>query len=237
MTIRRGAVGSGSIFSRSRRMCTVTVEVSPKVQPHTCASSCSRLNAWRGLAHEEHQEVVLPGGQGQRALAQHDRVRAQVDDEVAVLDDAQRWWVGQAPAPGAAQHRPDPQGQLAGAEWLGDVIVGTGLEADHPIGLLAQRGQHHDGDGPLRAQSPAHFQAVDAGQHQVQDDQVRRLGGDPAQSLVAVANAFHMVPIARQVTPDDISQGRVIIDHDDASRPVGVGIHPYTVDGSWPLCP
>jgi hypothetical protein len=88
----------------------------------------------------------------------------------------------------------------------------------------------------LRAQSPADFQAVDAGQHQVQDDKIRRFSGDPAQRLVAVANAFHVVPIARQVTPDDISQGRVIIDHDDAPRPVGVGIHPYTVDAAPPLC-
>ena len=54
---------------------------------------------------------------------------------------------------------------------------------------------------------------------------------------VAVADAFHVVPIARQVTPDDISQRRVIVDHDDPPRPVGVGVHPYTVDAALALRP
>jgi hypothetical protein len=43
------------------------------------------------------------------------------------------------------------------------------------------------------------------------------------------------VPIARQVTPDDISQGGVIVNHDDPPRPVGVGIHSYTVDAAAAL--
>src|SRR5262249_33425925 len=44
----RGADGSCSIFSRNRRMWTVTVAVSPYVKPQTCSRSSSRRNAWRG---------------------------------------------------------------------------------------------------------------------------------------------------------------------------------------------
>jgi hypothetical protein len=56
--------------------------------------------------------------------------------------------------------------------------VGPALKADDTIGLLAQCGEHHDRDGPAGPQLPADLEAVNAGQHQVQDDQVRRLFGD-----------------------------------------------------------
>ena len=43
---------------------------------------------------------------------------------------------------GPPQHRLHPQHQLARAEGLGHVVVGTALEPDHPVGLGAERGQH-----------------------------------------------------------------------------------------------
>ena len=43
-----------------------------------------------------------------------------------------------AASPRPAQHRVDPQRQLARAERLGDVVVGAELQADHPVGLLAR---------------------------------------------------------------------------------------------------
>ena len=48
-TMRLGIVGSGSSFSRNRRTCTVTVDVSPNVQLHTSVSSCSLVKALRGF--------------------------------------------------------------------------------------------------------------------------------------------------------------------------------------------
>src|SRR4029453_12078736 len=46
----RGSEGSSSSFSRSRRTCTVTVEVSPKSQPHTRRSRSALLKVCPGLA-------------------------------------------------------------------------------------------------------------------------------------------------------------------------------------------
>ena len=46
----------------------------------------------------------------------------------------------------AAQGTIDAQDQFAGAERLGDVIIGAELEADDLVNFLGFRGEHNDGD-------------------------------------------------------------------------------------------
>ena len=56
-------------------------------------------------------------------------------------------------APGAPQHRPEPQHELADAERLRHVVVRAELEADHAVDLLALRREHHHRHVP-RARDP-----------------------------------------------------------------------------------
>ena len=106
----------------------------------------------------------------QRLAAAVRRVAGLVDHQVAV-DQPPRSHRCRDPA----EHRVDAQRELARAERLGHVVVGADLEADHPVGLLAQRGQHDDRDVALLPQPAAHLDAVDARQHQVEHDEVVRL--------------------------------------------------------------
>src|SRR5919197_1588578 len=67
----------------------------------------------------------------------------------------------------AAQHRPDAGDQLARAEWLGDVVVGSQLQPDHLVDLVAAGGQDDDGQGRVALlQLAADLEAARAGQHQ-----------------------------------------------------------------------
>ena len=139
---------------------------------------------------------------------------------------------GRPAAAGAAQHRAHPQGQFPRAERLGHVVVRAGLEADQAVGLVAQGGQHHDRDRPAGAQPAAHLQAVHAGQHQVEDDQVGRLLGDPAQRLVPVVHALDRMAVADEVPADDVGDGGIVVHDEDPSRWIRV-----TYQGCPPCVP
>ena len=65
--------------------------------------------------------------------------------------------------------------QGLGAEWFGDVVVGSQFQTDDGVRLLGFGGQHDDGEhGGCRSRSKAFadLEAVDLGQHQIKDDQI-----------------------------------------------------------------
>ena len=77
----------------------------------------------------------------------------------------------------AAQQRLDPAHQLAQAERLGQVVVGAELEADDLVDLVVARRQDQDRHlGAGGADAAQHLEAVDAGQADVEDHEVRGLG-------------------------------------------------------------
>ncbi|MCO5614897.1 hypothetical protein L7F22_069182 [Adiantum nelumboides] len=123
------------------------------------------------------EQVVLAAGQAQRCTGEDGPAGAAVQVQVAVDEDAGAHRRGGGPA----EHGGDPQGQLARAEGLGDVVVGAELEPTDTVVLLAERGEEHDREvRSLRLQLAADRQAVPAGQHEVEDDHV----GCPFQRLV-----------------------------------------------------
>src|SRR6202021_4254571 len=90
------------------------------------------------------------------------------------------------------------------------------------VGLVAERGQHHDRDRPPGAQPAAHLQAVHARQHEVEHDQVGRFLGDAAQRLVSVVHALNGVPVPDQVPAHHVGDGGIVVDHDDPAGGGGV---------------
>lgn len=56
---------------------------------------------------------------------------------------------------------------------LGHVVVRAELQAEQNVVLRGAGGEHEDGDVVALPQHPAHAEAVDDREHQVQDDQVR----------------------------------------------------------------
>jgi len=82
--MRVGSAGSSSIFSRNRRMWTVTVDWSPKVSPRTCSRSSARRNTRPGWRIQEDEQVELAHGQGDIGAAEPDDAAGGVDRQVAV---------------------------------------------------------------------------------------------------------------------------------------------------------
>jgi serine/threonine protein kinase len=67
----------------------------------------------------------------------------------------------------------DSRQDLAGAEGLGNIVVGPHFQADDPVRLLGLGGEHDDrqgGGGRLGTKTPADFQTVHLGQHEIQND-------------------------------------------------------------------
>ena len=74
---------------------------------------------------------------------------------------------------GPPEHRPDPRLELAGLERLEHVVVGAGVERLHHALVVVPRGGHDDRHRRDRAQHPQQLAAVEVGQAQVEDDEVR----------------------------------------------------------------
>ena len=76
---------------------------------------------------------------------------------------------------GSAGERAQPREQLLERERLHQVVVGAGVEPfDAIIDCVASRQHQHRRPHILVAQSPANVEAVQAGQHHVEDDCVVR---------------------------------------------------------------
>ena len=77
---------------------------------------------------------------------------------------------------GAAQDGVDPGDQLGQGEGLGDVVVPADGQARQLVLQGVAGGQEEDGDPhPVGAQAPGDLEAVEVGQHHIEDDQVRRI--------------------------------------------------------------
>jgi hypothetical protein len=116
------------------------------------------------------------------------------------------------------QHRVDPRHQLAGLERLGDVVVGAHAEAEHHVALLAPGGDHDDrdaaGDG-VHLERAAHVEAVEAGEQEVEDDQVGALAAHALEAALAVGRRGHREALAGQVVLDRFQDVRFVFDDDD----------------------
>ena len=117
---------------------------------------------------------------------------------------------------GASQHRADARQQLARIEGFRNVIIGAQLQADDPIGLLAHRGQHHDGHLGLAAQPAREVEATLARQHQVEDHEMVVAVGEGAAGFPGVAHRGHPhVVLLLQEAGEQIADLAVVVDHQD----------------------
>jgi len=66
-------------------------------------------------------------------------------------------------------------------------------QADQASDLRLARRQHDDGHVALAADGAAHFQSIEPGQHQIQDDQIRMLAPRDGQPLLAIASDQYLI--------------------------------------------
>ena len=115
-----------------------------------------------------------------------------------------------------AQDRAQPRQQLARAEGLGEVIVGAELESDDAIGLLAARGEHQDreiGSGPHAA---THLEAIEIGEHHVEDQGVDPAARGAREPARAVATRRHLETRRAEILGEHRGEALVVFDDQDA---------------------
>ena len=107
--------------------------------------------------------------------------------------------------------------ELVRAERLGDVVVRPELEADDAIGFLRARGQHDDRDRArlhVGADRAADFEAIDVGQHQVEDEQVGWARRDRRQGFTSRGDHLRREARLAQIAGDEIGNIPVVF-HDE----------------------
>ena len=112
-----------------------------------------------------------------------------------------------------AQQGVHPGGQLAGAERLREVVVGADRQPDHQVGLGVPSGEHQHRDRPVPLDPSAHLEAVEARQHEVEDDEVgleRLAGGHRGEP---VPGDLHGEPLAAQPGRDRLGDRGFVLDH------------------------
>ena len=116
---------------------------------------------------------------------------------------------------GTAHVRLDARHQLTHGERLGNIVVCTQLETHDLVGLFLTGGQHDDRRVLFRAHPPADLEAVHLGQHDVEQNEVGRLGERLVQTLCAVIGRHGIVALAAEVEHQDIRDRLFVLDNED----------------------
>ena len=120
-----------------------------------------------------------------------------------------------APAP---QNRADAGEKLAWIERLGQIVVGADLKADDPIRFLAARGQHQDWRLRARPDIAADFEAIEIGQHHVENDGVERRAVERGQTFAAGETELDSKTGRAQIVGHHGGQPRIVVNDEKAIR-------------------
>ena len=166
------------------------------------------------VPREELEEVEFARREVYLAAANLHRARPRVDHDVAADDAATGVRRGVVIA--AAKHCLHARHEFAGAEGLGEVVIGAHLEARDAVHLVAPRGEHDDGCARLFADAAADFHAPKLRQHQVQDDEVRPRLRVRLERRLAVARREHGVAFTLEVALNHLDNDGFIFHDKDA---------------------
>ena len=164
------------------------------------------------VAHQVLEQLELAVGELDLALAALHLARVRV--ELSRSPTTSEAAAARRPAP---QQRADPREQLLALERLRQVVVGAGVEAADAVLGLGASGQHQDRHVALRAQAAADLDAVEAGQAEVEHDEVRDEAGGDVERLDAVGRGAHLVALVAQRAAQDVGDLLVVLDDEDAA--------------------
>ena len=221
---RRPATCTSSVFVDPNQSMPQTSSISfwrGSTVPAFAISMCRRSNSRRGRSSGSAPCVADP--------------RARVEADVADLDHVGR---RRRIRSAAAEDGADAGDQLGHAERLHEVVVGAELEPHDAIGLEPSGGEHDDRHPRRRADRPADVAAVDVGQHEVEQDDVRLVPAHRLEPRRAGRGDLDSVPLALQRRSQRVRDGLLVLDDDHPCRPGRrrhqrlVGGHSGSVGGS-----
>jgi hypothetical protein len=165
------------------------------------------------MLRELGEQFELQRAQGNDRPGNRHAATPKVDSKVAQLDHA-RFPRGRL---GAPENRPDPRNELARRERLGQVVVGSQLEAQDPIDLLVPGGEDQNRHASPSPQLLADFDSVQVGQTEIEDDEARVTPLDGLEAALARALADDLEACLLQVRSHQLADGLVVLDHDHNS--------------------
>src|SRR5215472_11025676 len=115
---------------------------------------------------------------------------------------------------------PQARQKDAEPEWLGDIVIGTGIEPRDGVGLAIGRGQHQDWrHDAVAAKVPAQFSPIHVGEPDIEQDRVEALLARRVEGLPRGA-AFHGREFAMllQLFRQRMAQGWVVIDDQNLTK-------------------
>ena len=117
------------------------------------------------------------------------------------------------------EHGLDARGELLDRERLRHVVVGPELEPEHLVALVALRRQDDDRDaGVVLAHRLAHLEAVELGQHQVEEHEIGLLVEGLLDRLLAVLRDVDGVALEAEASLEAEPDRGVVLDDQDAGR-------------------
>ena len=127
--------------------------------------------------------------------------------------------------------------QLGEAERLGDVVVGARVEAADGVHLAVLRGEEHDRDGRAAlAHALADLEAVDAGQPDVEDQQVVLAVHAGRDGVRSRRHGLDLVPLALERADERHADALVVLSEQDQRHgPMVRRTNPCVVSRPAPL--
>src|SRR5258708_1334025 len=162
-----------------------------------------------GVAHQKFEEPVFPRLQVDGLSGARHDAGEQVDLEVADAQDRGDRLTGRPP-----RESGDAGDQLGEGEGFDQVVVGPGIEAVDAVVDSIQRGEEKHRRRDAGAADRLHdTDAVEPGQHAVDDHEVVGLASGVKESVAPVRRVLDDMPVLLQAA-DEISRGLpVVLDH------------------------
>ena len=80
---------------------------------------------------------------------------------------------------------------------------------------LSRALKHQHRRGGLLAKDPAHLEAAELGQHEIEHDQVGAQLAGLLERLDPVGGLAHLVSLAHEIEPEGLSDDLLVLDHQD----------------------
>jgi hypothetical protein len=111
-----------------------------------------------------------------------------------------------------SQLRPHPRYHFGRRERLDHVVIGPQLEAGDPLGLLSPRGDEDDRYPRLSADASDHLEAVELGEHDVDERDVDPAATQQRQRVQAITGLQHLVALLLQIQAEKAPKRMLVID-------------------------
>src|SRR5579875_1955951 len=177
------------------------------VSPNLLQDERPRENA-RRIPHEKLEQFKFTRGQIHPYAGSDDFPGRKVDVKVVV---AELLTLPRRGSLSAADERPNTCQHFLNRERLHDVIVCTAVQSCHPVGYPVPRRNHQDGRVQLRPNAAANLKSAQTGQQNIEQDDVPRPRQSGVQSLAAVRQPRHAIPLVFQLPLHEAREARFVL--------------------------